>query len=40
MGLRGTAMQVFAEEVLVVSNTTKPIIRVATVADLTIMPKW
>ncbi len=32
-------MQVFAEEVLLVTNTTKPIIRVANVADLTFMPK-
>ncbi len=32
-------MQVFAEEVLPVTNTTKQIIRVANVADLTFMPK-
>ena len=32
-------MQEFAEEVLPVTNTTKPIIHVANVADLTFMPK-
>ena len=32
-------MQVFAEEVLPVTNTTKPIIHVANVADLILMPK-